>query len=448
VEHCRCVASPSTPVCACEGALACFDNPQTTLVAEFQLFCSKHSWSSLLKTLYYVGFLGGSLIAGPTADRYGRRPAFFACWVIMALFFGFSALAPTYWWYAAVQVVIGAATGASFTAAFVLCSEIAPPHLRTRLTIEIWAYMWAIQPLVCALLSYVFDIYAISWRWLIFSLSMPSVFWVSMFCVIPESPRWLYYNGRSPEALCGMMAITDATEEDLKGDSDGGSTDLSPTWGDLFQTFRKTGLFLGVMLMWFTYSCAYFAITFNATNLSDSPQLNLVLVSLPLAPATFLGCRLMNTCGRSIANTTFLLLCAATCFVGALVPGTSLVASMVGTFFANAGFNLAYVWVPELFPTSMRTMCMGCAMASARVGALVAPLLPDVVGSDGTLLVVAILCSITAAVCFPFLPETVGQRLSDQGGDVDGTAAEYKAGEHHNLLPSESGPPTTVYASV
>ena len=124
--------------------------------------------------------------------------------------------------------------------------------------------------------------------------------------------------GRTNEAIEVLLTITDAPREALTPNIPTISRTFSgpavPAQGGsqflhLFATRSSAARFCGVMLMWCTYSMAYYAITFNSSHLSPDVRLNLVYVSLPLAPSTFLGCRLMDSpnVGRSRANMAFLL---------------------------------------------------------------------------------------------------------------------------------------------
>ncbi len=49
--------------------------------------------------------------------------------------------------------------------------------------------------------------------------------------------------------------------------------------------------------------------------------------------------------------------------------------SIIGTTVCNAAFDTGYMFVPELFPTVVRTSAVSAASSSARIGSLLTPLI-------------------------------------------------------------------------
>ena len=99
--------------------------------------------------------------------------------------------------------------------------------------------------------------------------------------------------------------------------------------------------------------------------------------------------------------------------VAALWPSTALLGSMVGTFMATGAFNIVYIQVPELYPTSVRNTALGICSAFARVTSIAATELPSLLGSSPTLLLIASCCAAAAICSWTQVPETVGNGLPD-----------------------------------
>ena len=99
--------------------------------------------------------------------------------------------------------------------------------------------------------------------------------------------------------------------------------------------------------------------------------------------------------------------------VAALWPSTALLGSMVGTFMATGAFNVVYIQVPELYPTSVRNTALGICSAFARVTSIAATELPSLLGSSPTLLLIASCCAAAAICSWTQVPETVGNGLPD-----------------------------------
>ena len=66
----------------------------------------------------------------------------------------------------------------------------------------------------------------------------------------------------------------------------------------------------------------------------------------------------------------------------------------------------------ELYPTTIRNTALGLCLASSRIGTFISTLVPVLLGSSGTLVVIAVLSAIAAPLAFFGLPETLGMGLS------------------------------------
>jgi nitrate/nitrite transporter NarK len=88
----------------------------------------------------------------------------------------------------------------------------------------------------------------------------------------------------------------------------------------------------------------------------------------------------------------------------------------------SAASNLAYVYLPELFPTALRASGIGLASAISRIGSAVSTfLLPVVVATYGVHTALAACVAVLAAgalICQAWAPETQNLRLEnlDQPG--------------------------------
>lgn len=57
----------------------------------------------------------------------------------------------------------------------------------------------------------------------------------------------------------------------------------------------------------------------------------------------------------------------------------SITFSMAGKFFNSASFDIVYIYSAEIFPTVVRNVGVGSSSTWARIGALVAPFIKQVV---------------------------------------------------------------------
>lgn len=168
-------------------------------------------WATgLVVSLALLGSAGGALIAGPLADRIGRRPSMM---IAAALFFisaiG-SGLPVTIWDFTMWRVLGGIAVGAASVIAPAYIAEVSPAAWRGRLgSLQQLAIVTGI---FIALLSNYFigkaaggaehvlylDVKA--WRWMFWMEGIPAILYGVAAILIVESPRYLVARSRDEEA--------------------------------------------------------------------------------------------------------------------------------------------------------------------------------------------------------------------------------------------------------
>src|SRR5262249_49576607 len=53
---------------------------------------------------------------------------------------------------------------------------------------------------------------AIGWRWMLASEAVPSLLFLGLLTMVPDTPRWLVMRGRNDEALANLRRITDESD--------------------------------------------------------------------------------------------------------------------------------------------------------------------------------------------------------------------------------------------
>lgn len=84
--------------------------------------------------------------------------------------------------------------------------------------------------------------------------------------------------------------------------------------------------------------------------------------------------------------------------------------------FISGGFQAAYVYTPEVYPTATRALGLGTCSGMARVGALITPFIAQVMLESSVYLTLAVYsgCCLLAALASCFLPiETKGRGLQE-----------------------------------
>uniref|UniRef100_K7G604 Solute carrier family 22 member 4 n=1 Tax=Pelodiscus sinensis TaxID=13735 RepID=K7G604_PELSI len=154
------------------------------------------------------------------------------------------------------------------------------------------------------------------WRMLLLALTVPGVFCIPLWWLIPESPRWLISQGRFKEAEAiirkaaktnGIVApamLFDSREmQDLKLQQQQKAYIL-----DLFRTQNIAVITVMSLFLWMLTSVGYFGLSLNTPNLHGNPYVNCFLSAVIEVPAYVIAWLLLRTVPRrySIAGTLFL----------------------------------------------------------------------------------------------------------------------------------------------
>jgi sugar porter (SP) family MFS transporter len=147
------------------------------------------------------GALGGNAFAGFFSDRFGRKKVL----LITALLFVASALlsafATDFTVFVISRILAGAAVGAAILVAPVYIAEISPSKQRGSLV------SFNQLMIVIGISASFFSNYGLlnsgehNWRWMLGVEAIPAALYFVLLFFVPESPRWLFGQGREDEAL-------------------------------------------------------------------------------------------------------------------------------------------------------------------------------------------------------------------------------------------------------
>lgn len=137
------------------------------------------------------GAMAGNLMAGPMADRFGRKQVLILVAALFAISATWSALATGYTEFIIARIIGGVGIGGAILIAPIYIAEIAPPKLRGSL-VSFNQLNIVIGISVAYFSNYFLVNYGDeSWRWMLGVEAIPAViYFISLFAV-PRSPRWL-----------------------------------------------------------------------------------------------------------------------------------------------------------------------------------------------------------------------------------------------------------------
>src|SRR5215470_11423850 len=152
-----------------------------------------------------IGAVAGAAIAGPAADRYGRRLMILLAASVFIVGALGSAAAPGLAILVIARIVIGVAIGLASAAAPVYISEVAPPESRGRL-VSFFQLAVTVGILVAYLVGLAFNGIE-GWRWMLGLGCVPALALGFGMLRMPQSPRWLVMTGDDFKARAVLAKI-------------------------------------------------------------------------------------------------------------------------------------------------------------------------------------------------------------------------------------------------
>ncbi|QDW54020.1 MULTISPECIES: MFS transporter [Burkholderia] len=388
-------------------------------------------WMGLLGAASLAGLFFGSMLAGPFADKFGRRSIFAYDMLLFAVVSGaqYFVTSPTQLF--VLRLLLGFILGADYVVSKSLVTEYSPRRYRGRL-LSVLAAAWAAGYVGAYLAGFAMrDIGPDAWRIMLAASGVPALLILPFRLIVPESPMWLMKRGRGDEALA-IIRRKFGSEVTLSKPTADAKQHRGGAWSELFSPRWRKNTLVGCVF----YTCQvipYFALgTFaprvlEALHVKDKFVGGLVYNVLLLAGA-IIGLLLVDRLSRR----TFLI---GTFYLAALGLAVLAYANFgpVGTMIAFGAFacilsaaaNLEFVYPPELFPTHLRASGVGLAVAASRFGSAIStfllPLAVQHVGIHAALGACVAVLLFGGIFCHLTAPETGNENLTDVKSD---TAAE------------------------
>jgi sugar porter (SP) family MFS transporter len=400
---------------------------------------------------WVLGGMAGALSIGHLSDRFGRKTMLLVNSLVMAIGAIVQASAPSVTVFVIGRTISGLASGVATAMPNGYISEIAPPHIRTKLGVGFQLAM--ASSLILVSTAFFFANTASGWRYIAgFPAVLALIFAVAAPKCMVESPTWLLGKGRQADAeqeiakLFGhenvglalswmqpQRAGTPTTTKMQQADADGvevspsSSTIVENPWKALFSPAYRQQTMLAIMMtfaMQFSGINAVFMYSssmFSEAGVSDGRVGTIIVNTVNLLPSFGAGWLASRYGNRSLLlmGQSLMITCAVGLTVALLanVPELSIafIALYVAVFAVTLG-SLAFVVVADVFPDELRASGGSVALFANWVGTLVIgvgyPYVADALGDLGFLPFIAAMAFSTFFM-FKFLPET-SRKTSDE----------------------------------
>lgn len=372
-------------------------------------------WIGLLGGASLLGLFAGALVTGPVADRLGRRPVYASNMIVAALLSACQCVVGTGAELLMLRALIGFVLGTDYVVSKALLMEFMPLQSRGRVLSLLsiaWAGGYASAYTLGATIAPLGDG---AWRWMLLASALPCLVVAPLRLKIPESPVWL---ARCGDAAAAARIVNVHFGAAVRPPRISHAERAAASWLLLFGPACRMRTL--VACAFFTCQVIpYFAIGTFVTQIMAALHVRGgytggIVYNGALLAGAVCGVLVINRVSRrsfligsfSVAATAMLALSGSS----HLPPLAMIVLLAVFAGVVSAASNLVYVYVPELFPTTLRASGIGLAVAASRVGSAIGTfVLPLVIGTWGAQTALgasAGILLIGAVLCWRLAPET------------------------------------------
>jgi sugar porter (SP) family MFS transporter len=378
------------------------------------------------------GTVLGAIFGGIPTNIIGRKNTLL--WIgILFLFSAIgSAFANNPFVFAAFRFIGGLGVGASTIAAPAYISEIAPAKDRGKL-VAFYQFNIVLGILMAFLSNYLLnDVGENSWRWMMGVQAIPSVIYLLLMILIPESPRWLLSKFKNDEAKKVLQLMgQEADYEKIKEELDKDNNDASKANDTIFLKKYRTPLVLAFLMAFFNQLSGinaflyYSSRIFQEAGLGESTALlSSIGIGVVNLIFTLLGVFLIDKLGRKVLM-----------YIGSVGYIISLSLVAMAFFFQWEGIAVpvflflfiaahaigqgAVIWVfiSEIFPNHLRASGQSFGSTTHWVLAAIIPsLIPylfSTVGPGVVFLFFAVMMVFQLLFVAFMMPETKGISLEE-----------------------------------
>jgi MFS family permease len=397
--------------------------------------------------LNLAGYVAGTLVLSPVADKVGRRNMLLITMLITGLGSLYNALAPDYANFVIARVVTGIGIGADLAIVNTYINEVSPRQARARFTtlifinssvgalIGIWLGLILTTEKAPWPLGLPFAVagpsFTIGWRWMYGIGAILALVAILLRFRLPESPRWLIGQKRLGDADAVVRDMEDRASRrgPLAEPNDNIPTEaVTPPTPVPYSTLFTNPLYLRRMLLlvaiWFIGYITVYSYASGFTSVLSAlkyppPEAGVITA---VGSFGFVGMTILMTfIVEKLERRYWLPVGAAVTLLGAFLiagAGTHVPVALIGSVIAFAGFNMwvspTYALSAESFPTRARTtgfaLVDGVGHIGGGIGILaIAPLLPHL-STLGALVLISIFLVI-AAILAQFTTHTRARDL-------------------------------------
>jgi MFS transporter, putative metabolite:H+ symporter len=330
-----------------------------------------------------IAAIPGGIFFGWLGDKVGRRTVFMTTILTFSLATGIMAATPERSWIflTVMRFVVGLGVGGMAAADLPLLQEFMPASKRGWIS-GLSIGLLPLGPLLAAALSaYLGDI--IGWRGLFACGLVPALMAFVIRLWVPESPRWLFAQGRLEEARRSLAWALQIDPRDITLPTSLPEQRKAP-WRELFKYPRSVAAaVLTGLSQTGGVGIALWGVTLLVLVLKVTPaeaSFLTIWIALIGIPGRVFGAWLSEALGRRHGGALAALLAAVVTALAGYLHSAFLgtvsvffLMLLVHSFFANSTYAIVFPYMAELWPASLRASGFGLVYGMSNLGKFIGP---------------------------------------------------------------------------
>jgi sugar porter (SP) family MFS transporter len=393
----------------------------------------------LTVSIALIGTVIGSLLGSRPSDRFGRKNTLYFVALAYLLSSLGTALSDNWYLFLVFRFLGGLGVGTSSVTAPIYISEVSPADRRGRL-VGLFQFNVVLGILISYLSNYLIGQGGeTSWRWMLGVQAFPSLIFILLITLIPESPRWLILKkGAHARALEILRIINPLNcDEELKAIQNSNLGNGKSASANLFSGQYKKPVILAILFAFFNQVSGINAIIYYAPRIfqmaglgAHSSLLSTVGIGVINFIFTLIALNFIDRVGRrilmiigSFGLIASLFLVGFTFYSGKFDGFAIPIYMMIFiAFFAFSQGAVIWVFISEIFPNQVRAK--GQTLGSSThwiMAALIAfcfPFFAEKLGGAPTFFFFGSMMVLQLIFVWRYMPETKGKSLEQLGTTV------------------------------
>lgn len=373
--------------------------------------------------LRQFGMWGGSLIAGPLGDRYGRKFIFMYDLLFYTAGAAIIAISTSVYEMIVAYILLSIAIGIDVPTSWSLISEFSPKKNRGGLT-GFTNIFWYVGPIVIIFIGIGTIALGINvFRILFASLALVAIITWFFRRDIIESPRWAIERGKIDLVQKGLKDIGNV---DSVSDSSIQNSKRVWRWSDMFKYWKGLILVIPLYLLWGIPSSTYgsflpvFIHTYSHATILSSYIGDFIWFIFAITALIVVYIPLIDKTNRKVLYVTSSAIMVVSFALLIIFPFSAINIVFLSLILFGFGqgigvWPLARLWSTELFPTHIRNTAQGFVWSWNRltvgIWTIAVPYLLIAISLKGLALIFTIFFIITLIVGGLFGPDTHGKSL-------------------------------------